>query len=345
MSAPIEPDSVQRCSVRVPGSTSNLGPGFDFAGLALSIYLDARVEGAAHGVAHELVDLRGTAADWPRERDNVFLRAFDHGCATFGVRARALRFSIDSQIPLARGIGSSGAAIAAGLLLARAQVRPRARASDTASSDTALIEHALIEHALIEDTWIEDATLCDLAFAIEGHPDNTSASILGGCTLSIPRDDGTLRVVRQALHRDLGFVVAWPDAQLSTRAGRAVLPREVPFADAVENPRRLAALLEGLRTGDPELLELGSHDRLHVRHRLALIENGERALAAARESGAWLATVSGSGSALFAIGPHARTNAIAAALQRELGRGPCGGDGAQGRVVTPVDGTPLVRID
>ncbi len=317
MSEPIDPTLVRRWSVRVPGSTSNIGPGFDFAGIALSIFLDARIEGAADGAAHELVDLRGTAADWPRDRDNVFLRAFDHGCATFGVRARALRFSIDSRIPIARGIGSSGAAIAAGLLLAREQAR--AQAID-----------------------VGDATLCDLAFAIEGHPDNTSASILGGCTLSIPRDDGTLRVVRQALHPDLGFAIAWPEAQLSTRAGRAVLPRGVPFADAVENPRRLAALLEGLRSADPELLELGEHDRLHVRHRLALIANGARALEAARESGAWLATVSGSGSALFAIGPHARADAIAAALRRELERGGAGGGGAHGQVVQAVERAPAV---
>jgi homoserine kinase len=99
-------------------------------------------------------------------------------------------------------------------------------------------------------------------------------------------------------------------------------------------------LLEGLRSADPELLELGSHDRLHVRHRLALIENGARALEAARESGAWLATVSGSGSALFAIGPHARASEIAAALQRELGRGKAN---AHGRVVQAVPGTPSVR--
>jgi homoserine kinase len=227
-----------------------------------------------------------------------------------------LRFAIGSEIPIARGLGSSGAAIAAGVLLAR---------------------------ALANDSGVGDETLCDLGFAIEGHPDNTSASILGGCTLSIPRGDGTLRIVRQELHPDLGFAVAWPEAMLSTRAARSVLPREVPFADAVENPRRLAALLEGLRTGDPELLELGSHDRLHVRHRLALIENGERALGAARESGAWLATVSGSGSALFAIGPHARACEIAAALQRELARGKCGSDGARSRVVQAVQGTPVVH--
>jgi homoserine kinase len=296
--------------VRVPASTSNLGPGFDFAGLALSLFLDVRVVGAARARRHELRELTGTALDWPRTDDNILFRAFEHARVALKLEPVALLFDVHSEIPVARGLGSSGAAIAAGLLIANALAK--------------------------EPTSIE--RLCTFGAEIEGHPDNTSASIAGGCTLAIPRADGSIRVVRQALHPDLGFGVAWPNTRLSTRAARSVLPREVPFADAVENPRRLAALLEGLRTADPDLLRLGEHDRLHVRHRLALIENGETALAAAREAGAWLATVSGSGSALFAIGPHSRVPAIVEALQRELGRA----SGAEGRVVTPVLGSPVV---
>ncbi|MBL8857184.1 MAG: homoserine kinase [Planctomycetes bacterium] len=298
-------------SVRVPASTSNLGPGFDFAGLALSVFLDVRIVEVARTHAHEFRDLSGAARDWPRTSDNILLRAFEHARVELGVEARAFVFSAHSEIPVARGLGSSGAAIAAGVLLANALAR------ESVSSER----------------------LCDFGHAIEGHPDNTSASITGGCTLAIPRDDGTLRVLRQPLHPDLGFAVAWPNAMLSTRAARSVLPREVSFADAIENPRRLAALLEGLRSADPELLHLGEHDRLHVRHRLALIENGAAALSAARAAGAWLATVSGSGSALFAIGPHARMQAVADALKHELG----GDAGAEGRVVQPVLDAPVVQ--
>ena len=310
-----ERDELIDLCVRVPGSTSNLGPGFDFVGLALSIFLDARIVGRSRTSSHELADLRGTASAWPRGPDNVFLRAFDHATDALGLARAPLRFAIASEIPLARGLGSSGAAIAAGLLLARAC------ASTQAAQEP-------------------DETLCAWGCDIEGHPDNTSASLLGGCTLSIPRADGTLRVIRQDLHPSLGFAVAWPEQALATRDARAVLPRDVPFADAVENPRRLAALLEGLRSGDEELLRLGEHDRLHVRHRLELIGRGAEALAAARESGAWLATVSGSGSALFAIGPHARMDAIAEAMRGELS-GPRGG-AATARVVEAVAGTPVV---
>ena len=311
MSPSPTPSAVPILSLRVPASTSNLGPGFDFAGLALSMYLDVRVEGRARGDAHEFASRTGTASDWPATADNIVFRAFEHARVALGLPPTPLRLSAHSEIPIARGLGSSGAAIAAGVLLANALAG----------------ERASLEQA------------CAWGAAIEGHPDNTSASIAGGCTLAIPRGDGSLRVLRQPLHESLAFAVAWPNSRLSTKEARAVLPREVSFADAAENPRRLAALLEGLRHGDPELLALGGEDRLHVRHRLALIPHGARALECARESGAWLATVSGSGSALFSIGPHAKAAEIAEAMRRELGRDV----GAEGRVVTPVLSPPRVE--
>jgi homoserine kinase len=171
---------------------------------------------------------------------------------------------------------------------------------------------------------------------LEGHPDNSSAALLGGCTLSVPQPGGGLRVVRQELHPDLGFALAWPEARLSTHAARGMLPKSVKFEDAVENPRRLALLLEGLRTADPELLRLGSADRLHVAYRLPSIPGAEAALAGAWDAGAWLATISGSGSALIAIGPHERIESIRAAMTAALGAR------AEGRVVEPVFGAPRV---
>ena len=116
-----------------------------------------------------------------------------------------------------------------------------------------------------------------------------------------------------------------------------MLPASVPFADAVENPRRLALLLEGLRRGDSELLHLGIEDRLHVQHRLPLIPGGREALAAALEAGAFAATISGSGSALVALAPHAQApaaaEAMAAALRQASGS-------ARALVVEAVHGAP-----
>lgn len=299
--------------VTVPASTSNLGPGFDFLGLALSLYLRVRVTtNAGAGGAHTIARAGGTAVDWPKTSDNLLFRAFDLASERLNAeRGAGASFDVDSDIPIARGLGSSGAAVAAGLLLANALAR------NPASIDELL-------------AW---------GLELEGHPDNSCAALLGGCTLSVPRPEGGLRVVAQELHPDLGFALAWPDAPLATHAARSVLPSTVRFEDAVENPRRLALLLEGLRRADPELLHLGSADRLHVAYRLPLIAGAENALVRAREAGAWLATISGSGSALIAIGPHDRVDAIAVSMADALR---VDGRSAESRVVEPVFGAPRV---
>jgi homoserine kinase len=295
--------------LRVPASTSNLGPGFDFLGLSLSLWLEIRVLEAVPGGALEFVELGGTASGWPRGSENLLVRAFELGTRGLGGRATGLRLRATSEIPLARGLGSSGAAVAAGLLLAE-------RAAGRRAGEEQLLAWGL---------------------ELEGHPDNSSAALLGGCTLAVPIGGGKLRVVRAELAPELCFALAWSDETLPTREARAVLPAQLPFADAVENPRRLALLLEGLRRADPELLALGIEDRLHVRHRLPLIRGGREALEAARSAGAWAATISGSGSALVALGPRARiadvAQAMAAALRAATGS-------ANARVVEAVQGAP-----
>ncbi len=273
-------------SVRVPASTSNLGPGFDFLGLALSLHLEARCTGPSSNAGHEFARLDGTAAAWPRGGENLLLRAFDLAASRLGLPARGFCFEVRSEIPIARGLGSSGAAVAAGLRLASA-LSPRKAGVDE---------------------------LLAWGLELEGHPDNSSAALLGGCTLSVPVPGGKLRVVRQDVHPDLAFALAWPSQGLPTPIARAALPAQVPFRDAVENPRRLALLLEGLRRADPELLALGGEDRLHVPYRLPLIPGAAKALVAAREAGAWLATISGSGSGLIAIGARGRVESISVAM-------------------------------
>lgn len=256
--------------VRVPASTSNLGPGFDLLGLALSLELDVTAR-PDRGAGDRVVP--GADLDWPSGDDDLLLRALRAGREQFGVEPEPCELSVASEIPHGRGLGSSGAAIVAGLLIAA---------------------------ALAERT-IERAEVCRLAIELEGHPDNVTPSLYGGCRLSLPREDGPPLVVAQDVHPSLAFAAAWPRTRIPTQEARSLLPPKVPFEDATWNPRALAMLLEGLRTGDPTLLAVGLEDRLHERYRLARIPGGDAAIDAARKVGAIGAVVSGSGTAVVAI--------------------------------------------
>lgn len=298
-----------RLSVRVPCSTSNLGPGFDCLGLALGLWL--RAEARPHAAAEDRVVRReGHAEEWP-ERGDLLLEALARARAEGGGGPGAA-LALASEIPVGRGFGSSGAAVAAGLLLGAALARhppPLERL-----------------HAL--------------GVALEGHPDNVTASLFGGLTVCHPdAHAGAPLLVRETISERIACAIAWSDQALATREARRVLPASVPFADAVENARRLPLLLAGLRGGERALVEAGGEDRLHVPVRLPLIRGGAAALAAARAAGAWTATISGAGSGLVALGPRARAEAIAAALQDALARA---STGACARILEPVREPPRV---
>lgn len=308
--------------VRVPCSTSNLGPGFDLLGLALELALDLTcelTEGGAPGPL-EVAARKGWAAGWPQD-DDLVRRAFRTVFEARGLTPPAARFTADSKIPVARGLGSSGAAVAGGLLLANHALRALGHAP------------------------LEAATLHALGIRLEGHPDNVTASLFGGCTLCLPPNDTDApegALVQHPVAESIGFAVVWGAATTTTEAARAVLPPKVAFADAVENPRRLALLLEGLRTGAPELLRLGVHDRLHHAARLALIPGGAEALAAAEAAGAWATAINGSGASLLALGPVDGMQPIAAALGRALAEHDAD---VETHVLDVVRGAPVVAPD
>ena len=286
--------------VQVPASTSNLGPGFDFLGLAFELFLNATAVPAldrdkgAHRVTYEGSSAQPT---WS-SGDDLVLRSL----AAFEARTKhplsALDLRIRSEIPVGRGFGSSGAAVAAALLIANGSAAQPLRTQE----------------------------LVELALGIEGHPDNGTASLLGGCTAAVPipaetashSGEATLAIVQPPVHVDLHLAVAWPDQPLFTPDARAALPHSVPFADAVENPRRLALLLEGLRTADPELLRLGVADRLHERFRRALIPGADAAVNAAYGAGAFAACLSGAGSGVVAFGLAAHVQAVSDAMIQEM---------------------------
>ncbi len=300
-------------TVRIPGSTSNLGPGFDCLGVALSLFLEARLCGPIPGTTHVLRRGGARAEMHGAAQKDALLLAFERASERLEVGG-SFAFEVASEIPVGRGFGSSGAAVAAGLLLANALAsRPR-----------------------------PPRELLAWGIEIEGHPDNVTAALFGGCTLCHPSPDGVGPPVFVAptINPEIAFALAWPPIALPTERARSVLPASVARTDAVENARRLPFLLEGLRSADPRLLAIGGEDRLHLVYRLPLIPGAKHALEAARAAGAWLATISGAGSGLVALGPHERiadvAEAMEAAFRQECGRG-------SSRVVEPVFGTPEVR--
>lgn len=232
--------------IDVPGSTSNLGPGFDALGLALQLLLTLEVERSVDAP-------RGSIA-WVFDRaisgENAILRGYRARLGAATDEAPALRVRVHCAIPECAGLGSSAAAIVAGLRLA-----------------------ALVGGELdVQD-------LLDAAAGLEGHPDNTSASVLGGFVTSCLTPDGHVATVCSAWPRELRLVVATPEVPLATRVARAVLPQVVPRADAVANVQRTALLVHALQAGDRRWLREALRDRLHQPYRAALVPGLDDALA------------------------------------------------------------------
>ena len=284
--------SLRPAGVRVPASTSNLGAGFDAIGLAFDRYLTVRWRPGAPPL--------GAVRTGTIER----LDTGDVLLDTFRAALRGLGFDDDpggvlhahSDIPVARGLGSSAAARVAGLALAHLVLPdPRLPSLDPRSA------------------------LFDAAAALEGHPDNASPAVFGGLRASAPSGTGCFTTFGLPLSDDIGFAFAAPDVTVNTGDARAALPAAVPHALAVRNAARTVALVQGLATADPELLRIGFGDELHVPFRLPLIPHGEAALAATLEAGAWAATVSGSGSGLIAACPPSLAAGIADAMADAFG--------------------------
>jgi homoserine kinase len=286
MDAKTNPTFVDRpFRVAVPCSTSNLGCGFDCLGLALEReltveVLPARVSGA------RLVAAAGTLAEAPLAGEERIARAATEMARRLGRPLPGLEFRALSTIPVARGLGSSGAATVAGLVSAAAALG--------------------LEPGL-------DA-LFDAGCALEGHPDNIGPALVGGCVVAMPDERGHVSWFAAPVHPELRAAVAVPKTRLETARARGVLPTNVAFSVARDQARRLAQLLQGLRDLDERKLALGSQDLLHTPYRLPLIRGGARAIEAAREAGAFAATISGSGSAIVALGTGPMTT-IAAAMR------------------------------
>jgi homoserine kinase len=237
----------RRRQVKVPASSANLGPGFDVLAAALALHLT--VEVVETGEFKVVTDLNVR-----QDRQNLVVRAFErlHPADHF-------EFRIGSSIPLSGGLGSSAAAIVAGLMAA--------------------------------DHMFElDAPIFQLATEIEGHPDNVAASIYGGVVIC-----GSEGVNRLEPPDDLEAVLVVPEKPVRTAEARAALPKMVPLKDAAANISAVAQLIVGLADSDYVALSAGLADRLHQPYRAHLYPQSALLVEHARDHGAIGATISGAG--------------------------------------------------
>jgi homoserine kinase len=275
--------------VEVPATTANLGPGFDCLGAALELNnrFELRViEGG--GERFDLIIEGSEGAHLRGGPDNLMYRSAQRVWREAGLEPVALEARVQLAVPPARGLGSSATAIVAGLIGANA-----------------LVGEPLGREKLLE-----------LAIDIEGHPDNVVPSLLGGLCLTARAASQRWRVVRCPWDPSVKAVVAIPTIRLSTSEARRAMPRSIPIGDAVINLGALTLLLQGLRTGNGDLIADGMHDRIHEPYRWGLIQGGRKVREAALAAGAWGCVISGAGPTLLALTPPAVAEAVAEAMVR-----------------------------
>ena len=256
--------------MRVPASSANLGPGFDCMAAALTLHLELEVEETGEFAVESDLPV-------PRGRENLCVRAFERLHP-----AEGFTFRIRSEIPLSGGLGSSAAAIVAGLTAA-------------------------------DHLFELDADLLGLATELEGHPDNVAAALRGGFVVCTDGD-----AVRFEPPTGLEALAVVPEEAVRTQAARAALPAEVPLGDAVFNVAHTALLTLGLARGDWDLVARGLHDRLHEPRRASLFPRSYELALRASELGALGATISGAGPTVLVWCFYEQTGAVVEALRGEI---------------------------
>lgn len=262
-------------ALRLPASTSNLGPGFDCFGLALKLYLTVRATPIPDSSDPCRVTTTGAPENesLPRNAVNLIYRAMSFASRRKSTPLPPLELQVHNEIPLASGLGSSAAAIVAGIKLA----------------------------ALLTGKEIPDQTIQNYATEFEGHPDNVAASLYGGFVASCVQGDGTVTFTKFDWPNHIRVVVVSPHSQLPTHVARAALPRTVSRGDAVYNLQRTALFTSALAQQRYDLFWEAMRDRLHQPQRESLVPGLAEALALPRMQGLLGIALSGAGPSIVAL--------------------------------------------
>ena len=261
--------------VKAPATTANMGPGYDCLGMALDVWNTIEIEVLDSG--EPVVEVTGEGAgELATGRDNLVYRSMEFLFQDAEQEMPMVRIRCDNAIPLARGMGSSAAAIAGGLVAANAIC-----SQDYTPND-----------------------LLEMAATIEGHPDNVAAAVLGGMQLVISdktEEGSRLYTVPINVPPELHAVVFVPQVRIATEDARAVLPEKVTVADAVHNMGRVGLLVASMATNHPEYLAIATQDLLHQPYRQPLFPAMKVIFKAALDAGALGVFLSGSGSTVLAL--------------------------------------------
>jgi homoserine kinase len=256
-------------TVRIPCSTSNIGPGFDTLGLALNRYLV--VEAAPSASSAPVITVVGNGKDHiATDETNLVYRSMRIFAEAAGMTLPAVDLCLKNNVPAFGGLGSSGAAIAGGVFVANELLKTRCSADD----------------------------MLDVAVKIEGHPDNVSAALKGGFTINC-FENGKLHSRSVKIAAPLSVIACSPHFQVLTAQARSILPASVTLKEAVTNIENVASLVAAMMTGDMDALRYVTDDCLHERYRAMLIPGYADVKRSALDAGALSCNISGAGPTMF----------------------------------------------
>lgn len=259
-------------TIKIPCSTSNLGPGFDTLGLALNRYLIITAETDRHASLRITVEGNGKE-HISTDENNLVYSAMKIAAAKIGTHLPALHLHLKNEIPAYGGLGGSGAAIAGGVFLV----------------------NELLSGGLSREEML------NIAVGIEGHPDNVSAALMGGLTINCFDAQKQVHCRSVKIEKPLSVVTCSPHFQVQTKQARKILPQQVPLKDAVRNIENASSLVAALITSDFEALRYVTFEKLHEQYRATLIPGFDDVKNAALGAGALSFNISGAGPTVFSF--------------------------------------------